>query len=353
MNSLNEPSYFMDNNGPENNLAEIISSKSYLPNENQLPKVSLIKKEGDEATYLLSKLSDEDLVKLLSEQPTKSEYDLSDIAKIAVGSNSRNLEETSIKNTKNAKFGGIKNKKYDANNINDDGQQMPFFRLDNKKIDVDVNKDANYKALKKLKSLLSVLPQDSLNDDIDDKRKELLFDVLVNQLKTLCCKKSVPARQQSDSKIHSILDRLSSSKSILNKEPNEYMFLIINDEIKSNGSDELIFVDPETLQQNSSVLLLGPISTPLTDGQLKIIMKRISNELSKPEYLSLLQQLSEGNLSDDNLRLMKNFIHGSESRRYIKPHRCNHQSKLARIYGGPKWLICTGYINLNTPSLYD
>lgn len=82
-------------------------------------------------------------------------------------------------------------------------------------------------------------------------------------------------------------------------------------------------------------------------------MDRIANELSKPEYASLLQQLSDGTLSDDNLNLMKNFIFGHETRRYIKPHRCNYQSKLAKIYGGPRWLICTGYLNLNTPSLYD
>lgn len=82
-------------------------------------------------------------------------------------------------------------------------------------------------------------------------------------------------------------------------------------------------------------------------------MMRISKELSKPEYLPLLQQLSEGNLKGKNIRLMKNLISGPDARRYIKPHRCNHQSPLAKVYGGPKWLICTGYLNLNTPSLYD
>lgn len=82
-------------------------------------------------------------------------------------------------------------------------------------------------------------------------------------------------------------------------------------------------------------------------------MTRITNELSKPEYLPLLQQISDGTLSDDNIRLVNSLVSGSQTRRYIKPHRCNHQSKLARIYGGPKWLICTGYLNLNTPSLYD
>lgn len=82
-------------------------------------------------------------------------------------------------------------------------------------------------------------------------------------------------------------------------------------------------------------------------------MNRISNELIKPEYVSLLQQLSDGTLVDNNKNILNNFVFGPETRRYIKPHRCNHQSKLAKVYGGPKWLICTGYLNLNKPSLYD
>lgn len=80
-------------------------------------------------------------------------------------------------------------------------------------------------------------------------------------------------------------------------------------------------------------------------------MNRVSNELSKPEYATLLQQLSNGTLNDNSV--MKNVMYAPETRRYIKAHRCNHQSKLAKIYGGPKWLICTGYLNINTPSLYD
>lgn len=82
-------------------------------------------------------------------------------------------------------------------------------------------------------------------------------------------------------------------------------------------------------------------------------MTRISSELSKPEYIPLLHQLSDGAISGGNGNLLRNLLNGPQTRRYIKPHRCNHQSKLAKIYGGPKWLICTGYLNINTPSLYD
>lgn len=82
-------------------------------------------------------------------------------------------------------------------------------------------------------------------------------------------------------------------------------------------------------------------------------MTRLSNELSKPEYLPILQQISEGTVSETNSHVLKSLVSGPATRRYIKPHRCNHQSKLSKIYGGPKWIICSGYLNLNTPSLYD
>lgn len=82
-------------------------------------------------------------------------------------------------------------------------------------------------------------------------------------------------------------------------------------------------------------------------------MNRISKELAKPEYAPILKQLSEGTLQSPNMGLMKNLITGPETRRYIKPHRCNYQSKLARVFGGTRWIICSGYLNLNTPSLYD
>lgn len=80
-------------------------------------------------------------------------------------------------------------------------------------------------------------------------------------------------------------------------------------------------------------------------------MNKISNELNKPDYVPLLEELSRGKINTDNV--MQRLIIGQPTRKYIKPHRCNYQSKLARIYGGPRWLICTGYLNINTPSLYD
>lgn len=52
------------------------------------------------------------------------------------------------------------------------------------------------------------------------------------------------------------------------------MFLIINDEVKSDESDDLISVDPESLNQNSSVLILGPITTPLAESQLKLVVSK-------------------------------------------------------------------------------
>ncbi|CAG5042023.1 unnamed protein product [Parnassius apollo] len=374
MSLLNKHSYFMDNSGSETEVADLISEKSYVPNERDLPKTTLVKNIDNDATYILSKLSDEQLIKLLNEQPGKSEYYLSDIVKLT------NWNAPKMENRINSDVGQGKpndillNNQFDTQNpqlekrfrtvvAEKDKAQPAFFRLENKEIDPFHEKnEANYAALQKLNSLLYSYPQtqsDDMSEEEDDERKELLFDVLVSQLKTLCCKKSVKKRKKHQYKyLNQFVPKVPVSKPLAtdSKSPqfqNEYMFLILNEEIRSNGSDELISVDPESLEKNSSVLLLGPITTPLSDNQLSIVMARISNELSKPEYIPLLQQLSAGAISNTDTTLLRSVINGPQTRRYIKPHRCNHQSKLAKIYGGPKWLICTGYLNLNTPSLYD
>lgn len=140
--------------------------------------------------------------------------------------------------------------------------------------------DPNYVALQKLNNLLYSRPRpEAIEDDKsdeDDHKKELLFDVLVAQLKTLCCKKTKSLkRHEKKVKYQSVLnDFFPQFKSAQTKPspPNEYMFLIVNDEIKSNGSDEIISVDPDSLEKNSSVLLLGPIATPLSDRELKSVV---------------------------------------------------------------------------------
>ncbi|RVE43270.1 hypothetical protein evm_012100 [Chilo suppressalis] len=362
----NKKSYFLDNSGIENDVADLMSAKGYLPNENILPKTTVIKAGDNDVTYLLSKLSDEELVKLLNAQPMKTEYDLNDVVKFALDSNVQNVKikpeptDDTIKDV-NKPFYNQNNNEKKFRSITERGRpHIAFFRLENKQVDpysTKIDRDPNYNALQKINNMLYSRPAEMANDDKtveDDEKKELLFDVLVAQLKKLCCKKTKSVKYtkkyQGINDYQSIINMNSQNHKIMT---NEHMFLIINDEIKSNGSDELISVDPDSLEQNSSVLLLGPIVTPLSDFQLRLVMSRISNELSKPEYLPLLQQLSAGTLSGNNIKLMKSLVTGPETRRYIKPHRCNHQSKMTRIYGGPKWLICTGYLNLNTPSLYD
>ncbi|XP_031769900.1 uncharacterized protein LOC113522944 isoform X2 [Galleria mellonella] len=336
----NERSYFMDNFEPENDLANIIYSKSYMPDDRELPKISLIKK------------ADEELIKLLNTQPKKNEYDLNDLVKIAFDSKSV-YEDTFKHNEDQVRQHNILNENNNQNNkklnfkarIEKDNDPIAVFRLENKEVDPYVKSDdSNYIAVKKLNNLLSNYQINSDIDSVDDDKKELLFDVLVSQLKTLCCKKKKPTNL---SMMYNIITKHAQ------KMTREYIFLVVNDEIKNNVSDELISVDPDSLDRNSSVLLLGPVKTPLTDIQLKLVINRISNELSKPEYLPLLQQLSDGTLNYKNIKLSKSFVSGPETRRYIKPHRCNHQSKLAKIYSGPKWLLCTGYLNINVPSLYD
>lgn len=46
MSLINQHSYFMDNSAPENDMADIIVSKGYLPNERDLPKTSIVKNVG-------------------------------------------------------------------------------------------------------------------------------------------------------------------------------------------------------------------------------------------------------------------------------------------------------------------
>ncbi|XP_072935725.1 uncharacterized protein [Epargyreus clarus] len=361
----NKKIYFPDVTGDD--IADYIASKGYVPDDRELPTASLIKNRDNDANYLLSKLSDEELLKLLNDQPQRNEYNLNDIVRIAF--DSKGVQDNRLQyrgeNTKNINRINILGDSFIGNTKNTNNAERPYFKLNHKPIEpYKGQNDVNYIAFQKLKSLLTI-PQSKVenNYDVDnDEKKELLFDILVAQLKLLCCKRSKQSNANKKKQkpfANEFLPSLFKHKintpnrfAPVEISSNEYVFLILNDEIKSNGSDELMTVDPESLDGNSSVLLLGPVTTPLTDEQLKLVMSRISNELIKPEYVSLLQQLSDGMLVD-NKNILKNFVFGPETRRYIKPHRCNHQSKLARVYGGPKWIICTGYLNLNKPSLYD
>ncbi|KAJ8734647.1 hypothetical protein PYW08_013897 [Mythimna loreyi] len=370
------PLYFVGNEA-ENDVSDYIVSKGYVPHEKDLPKSTILKNIDGDVTYLLSKLSDDELIKLLREQPNKIEYNLKDIVKIATESKD-GKKYKAVADLPSKPFSAFndnfenhkKNKRFQK--VSDKPSEA-FFRLENKEVDpYSANSvgDPQYAAIQKLNNLMYSRPSevdvDNKNDD-EDEKKELLFDVLVAQLKTLCCKRSKPTKKKDKNtfKLKALLNDIMPQQIVPKSYtpeptfsqtmPNEHMFLIINDEIKSNASDDgLISVDPESLGPNSSVMFLGPIATPLSEAQLRIVMTRITNELSKPEYVPLLQQIADGTLSDDNVRLVNSLVSGPQTRRYIKPHRCNHQSKLARIHdGGPKWLICTGYLNLNSASLYD
>ncbi|CAH2068379.1 unnamed protein product, partial [Iphiclides podalirius] len=94
MSVINKHTYFMDNGDAENEVADLIAAKSYIPDERDLPKATVIKNVDNDATYFLSKLSDEQLMKLLSEQPKKNEYYLSDIINLTVGN--RPKEENKV-----------------------------------------------------------------------------------------------------------------------------------------------------------------------------------------------------------------------------------------------------------------
>lgn len=257
-------------------------------------------------------MSDEELIKLLSDQPNKNEYNLKDIVKIASESKFApdykpitNLPSKPLPDI-NDIFEMHKNAKRFETISEKPKQDGAFFRLENKEVEpFTANKgaDPQYLAVQKLHNLLysrpSEIDPDSKSDD-EDEKKELLFDVLVAQLKTLCCKRNKPAKKK-DKKItlkallNDIMPQAKVHKPYVPENkysqttmPNEHMFLIINDEIKSNGSDDgLISVDPDSLGNNSSVMLLGPIATPLSEAQLKVVVRNI-NLWIKPSRLFIL-----------------------------------------------------------------
>lgn len=140
-----------------------------------------------------------------------------------------------------------------------------------------VKKDADpkYIALQKLNNMLYSRPHADISAENDEK-KEMLFDILVSQLKTLCCKRNKIKKFKT---IEASQEKKTESQI---KKSTEYIFLVINDEIKSTVSDELIPVDPDSLSKNSSVLLLGPITTPLSNEQTKLVVsKLLENFVSK------------------------------------------------------------------------
>ncbi|XP_063392694.1 uncharacterized protein LOC134678169 [Cydia fagiglandana] len=330
-------------------IASMLLSNHFVAKESDLPKTAVVAQDSnDDTTILFSKLSDPELISLLKKKQKQDNFDGTDIKTI----------------------GKSINKEKKRNNRKDTSLHVPykgtdrgsaFFRIDNKEVEpynVKVGADPNYMAHQKIQNLLHIGPVSNILDissDEIEENKELLFDILTAQLKKLCCKSSKTKKtKEANVNLPSYEPLLSISNSHDNNQSTnlqyEQMFLIINDEIPNDQGSDIIYVDPDSLSQNSSVVLLGPITTPLNDPQLNIVMKRITMELSKPEYVPLLQELSEGTFNKDNTRLFKSLVSGSNTRRYVKPHRCNQRYPLSQ---GPKWLVCTGYLNINTPSLYD
>lgn len=246
-----------------------------------------------DTNFLLSKLSDQDLLRLLNEQPKKYVYDLSDAIKLA--SNSKIALDAY--DTKAKKLSSFSTNSFGNKNINTQTYQeivsknkpdIPVFRLEYKPVkpfNFKEDVDFKHKAVQKLNNMLYSRPQELFlgNDEAADKKKELLFDILVAQLKSLCCKRNKPENNVDSikHKLKSALNEIigqntqdnwhSISSTTLNAD-NEHIFLILNDEIKTNPKEDLIPVDPDTLDRNSSVLLLGPITSHLSDSQLKLVV---------------------------------------------------------------------------------
>ncbi|XP_063633254.1 uncharacterized protein LOC134804218 [Cydia splendana] len=331
-------------------IASMLLSNHFVLKESDLPETAVVAQgSNDDTTMLISKLTDTDLISLLQKTQKQDSFDGTDIK--TIGKNNKGKKRNIRKET----FLHVPYQGTDRGSA--------FFRIDNKEVEpynVKVGADPNYLAHQKIQNLLHIGPVPNIVDfsreETEEKNKELLFDILTAQLKKLCCKSSKSKKtKERNVKLPSYEPLLNISNSHNNNQSTnplqyEQMFLIINDEIPNDQGSDIIYVDPDSLSENSSVVLLGPITTPLNDPQLNIVMNRITTELSKPEYIPLMQDLSEGTVNKDNTRLIKSLISGSNTRRYIKPHRCNQRYPLSQ---GPKWLVCTGYLNLNTPSLYD
>ncbi|XP_063545873.1 uncharacterized protein LOC134753858 [Cydia strobilella] len=350
--SAAKPTQHLLNEGIEQakDIASMLLSNHFVAKESDLPKTAVVAQGSDDDTpMLISKLSDTELISLLQKKQKQDHFDVTDIKTIGKRINKEKKR---------------KNRKETSLHVSYQGSDRgpAFFRIDNKEVEpynVKVGADPNYLAHQKILNLLHIGPVQNLVDlssEETEENKELLFDILTSQLKRLCCKSS-KTKKNKEKKVNlpSYEPLISISNSHDNNQSTdplqyEQMFLIINDEIPNDQGSDIIYVDPDSLSQNSSVVLLGPITSPLNDPQLNIVMNRITLELSKPEYIPLLKELSEGTFNKDNTRLLKSLVSGSNTRRYIKPHRCNQRYPLSQ---GPKWLVCTGYLNLNTPSLYD
>ncbi|XP_061714802.1 uncharacterized protein LOC133523310 [Cydia pomonella] len=330
-------------------IASILLSHQFVAEKSDLPETAVVAKgSDDDTTIFISKLSDTELISLLQKKQKQDNLDMTDNKTV----------EKSINKAKKRK-----NKKESSLHVPYQGSDRgsAFFRIDDKEVEpynIKVGADPNYLAHQKIQNLLhsaSIQNPVDLSEETEE-NKEILFDILTAQLKKLCCKSSKTKKiKQKEVNPPSFKPLLSISNSHDNNQSTdvlqyEQMFLIVNDEIPNDQGSDIIYVDPDSLSQNSSVVLLGPITTSLSDPQLNIVMNRITLELSKPEYIPLLQELSEGTYNKDNTRLINSLVSGSNTRRYVKPHRCNQRYPLSQ---GPKWLICTGYLNINTPSLYD
>lgn len=159
-------------------------------------------------------------------------------------------------------------------------QHRPYYRLPNKKVNTE-NLQPNYEAFQKLSKVLDERSKSVLDDLKNDvNAKELLYDMLVSEIKALCCNKyneEIQPKSRPDST--TILSNGSHNnekvsapqptKNILKIVQTEVMFVVVNDDItNSNVSDKVLYVDPDSLSSNSSIMILGQIKKHLTDNQL-------------------------------------------------------------------------------------
>lgn len=207
------------------------------------------------------------MLRLLNVDPSKNIYDLNDIVHIALEGKTLQNEKISFPSQDRENMGKLTNVGNKKRLPEISNSQTAFYKLNHKEIVSQSQKNnANFLALKKLHSLILNRPRLLFEEErLAEGKKELIFDFLVAQLKTLCCKGTIKKENPQ-------INYSNKSQSVSTDRNNELMFLILNEEIKSNDKDDLVLVDPNTLERNSSVLILGPITTPLSDRQLKLVV---------------------------------------------------------------------------------
>lgn len=157
----------------------------------------------------------------------------------------------------------------------ENGIEDAHFRLEDQKVQHDVKSDLNYYALQKINNILHGRPDrahipDKENENGNDEKK-LLFDLLIDELNSLFYKNTKMDHTQSLPTMSKILNQRTEKSSPMKT---EQLFLIINDDIEESANKELTYLDPNYVNDDSSIILLGDVAPSVTDERLYIMVSK-------------------------------------------------------------------------------